>query len=189
MRSVEPESRAAASAASLVASTTGTATGSGAPGAPTDSGSAKCVEGCKLAGTDVSEGKRDSGAASLAEECAGISVASAVGSCVGTGKGRGSGATAGAGSEEALHTVSGTAVLGVHEDNAAMAFAWDFFGGIAGTTPGGVEAGAAEFGLSREDSTLPVVARVSCNSLITSRSFPLFLSALPVLPAPQSTNS
>lgn len=190
MRSVEPEPRAAGSP---VASTAGMATGSGAPVAPTGSGSAKRVEGGKPSGTDVSAGGRDSGAASLAEECAGRSAASAVGSCVGscvgTGKSRGVGATSGAGSEEVLHTVSGRPVLGVDEDKAAMALAWDFFGGIAGTTPGGVEAGAGEFGLSREDSTLPLVARVSCKSLITSRSFPLLLSALPVLPAPQSTNS
>lgn len=195
MRRVEPvsltaEGSTAATAVSLAVTTIGTATGVAASSAATGGGSAECVEECKLAGADVTGARMDFGSVSPGEDSAALSVASVVGS--GMGEGRVLGAASAAGSEEAMHTASGTAVIVISEGKTAGVFARDCFGGIAGTAAvcmDGEVGGAGVFGLSRGVSTLPVVASVSCRSLITSRSFPLFLSALPVLPAPESTSS
>lgn len=199
MRSVEPVSLTAAgspkaTAASLVATTTGMETGAGASGAATGAGSADGVGECKLAGAGVSGAGMDFGSVSPVEPSVTLSVASVVGS--GTGVGRGVGAAPGVGLgadlDAALHTASDPAVIGVGAVETLDVFTWECFAGIAGTAfvcMDGAVGASGGFMLSRGVSALPVVASVSCRSLITSRSFPLFLSALPVLPAPESTSS
>lgn len=199
MRRVEPVPLTAvgsptATAASLVATTGGMATQAGASGAATGVGSAEVVEECRLAGADVIGAGIAFESVSPVEASVTFSVASVVGS--GKGVDRGLGAASGvgldAGSERALQTASDTAVIGVGAGETAGVFARECFGGIAGTAfvfTDGVVGAAGGCGLSGGVSALPVVASVSCRSLITSRSFPLFLSALPVLPAPESTSS
>lgn len=184
MRRVEPVSFAAgsAAAASLVDTTTGMTTGAGDSAAATGVGSAECGEECKLAGPDVTGARMNFGSASPVQDSAALSVASVVGS--GISDSRGLGAASAAGSD--------ILVIGITDGKSIGALARDCFGGIAGTAVvcmDGIMGGAGVFRLSRGESTLPVVASVSCRSLITSRSFPLFLSALPVLPAPESTSS
>lgn len=199
MRRVEPVSLAGAgsptaAAASLAATATGIAAGAGASGAATGVGSAGCAEECKLAGADVSGLRMEDFGSVSPVEASVTSIASVIGSGMGVGRGLGaaSGVSLGAGSEGTLHTASDAAVMGGGAGETAGVFARECFGGIAGTTSvcmGGGVGEAGGFGLSRGVSALPVVASVSCRSLITSRSFPHFLSALPVLPAPESTSS
>lgn len=202
MRRVEPVSLTAAAAAarsptataaSLAATTTGMAAGAGASGAATGAGSAECVEECKLAGAGVTGAGM--GVGSLVEASVTVSKASVTGSGIGVGRGLGaaSGVGLGAGSDAALITASETGAIGAGAGETAGVF--DSFGGIAGIcvaafvfTDGAVGAAGGPVP-PRGVSALPVVASVSCRSLITSRSFPLFLSALPVLPAPESTSS
>lgn len=123
-----------------------------------------------------------------------LSVASVVGSGMGVGRrlGAASGVGLDEGSDVAMHTSSVAAGTGVGAGEAAGVCARECFGGISGTVVmwiDGALGAAGVFVPSTGVSALPVVASVSCKSLITSRSFPLFLSALPVLPAPESTSS
>lgn len=195
MSRVEPVSLTAtesptAMAASLVATAAGTATGARDSGAATGVRSSECVEECKLSGAGVTGAGMSPVEASVT-----LSVASVVGSGMGMGRGLGatSGVGLGAGSDVALHTTSDIVGVGVGAGEPASVFARECLGGTAGTAfvcmDGGVGAAAGGFVLSRGVSALPAVASVSCKSLITSRSFPHFLSALPVLPAPESTSS
>lgn len=193
MRRVEPVSLTAAgsvSAVSLVGSTAGMATGvgsssagaGGGSSAAAGGGSAEGVQDCKLAGAGVMGARVDVGSLSPAEDSGAFCVTSGVGS--GVGEGGDLGEASAAESEEALHTASGTVTTAMGEGKTGGVFARDCFGGM----DGGVR-GAGVFGVSSGVSALPVVASVSCRSLITSRSLPLLLSALPVLPAPESTSS
>ncbi|TNN62067.1 hypothetical protein EYF80_027658 [Liparis tanakae] len=117
--------------------------------------------------------------------------ASAASSVAGSGVGVGLGVVAsGAASDR-----------GVGAGDTAGVYAEERFGGMAGMCvtmgaaggglqlAGGVTAPPMGAELTGGVSALPAVASVSCSSLITSRSFPHFLSALPVLPAPVSTSS
>lgn len=196
MRSVAPVSLTAAGsptamASSLEATTTEMATGAGASGTATGVGSGDCVEGCKLAGSGIPGAEMDFGSVSSTEASESLFLSSVVGSGIGIGSGLGvlSGVGLGVGSHT---TGSGTAVMDAGAGKTVVIFAGDCFGGIAGTAfecMDGIEGRAGGLGLSRGVSGRPVVASVSCRSLITSRSFPHFLSALPVLPAPESTSS
>lgn len=188
MRRVDPVSLAAAgagsTAASLAVTATGMATGAGASSFTTGGASAESVGGSALADAGVTKPRLDFGSLSTVEDSVASPVVSAIAS--GVDEGRVEGSVSAAGSEDAPQTVSGTA--GAGEGNPAE----DCFGGIAGTVlmcKGVVLCGAGGWGLSTGVSALPVVASVPCRSFITSRSFPLFLSALPVLPAPESTSS
>lgn len=179
-----------ATSASLEATAMGMLTAAGASGAATGEGSA---EECELADADVTG--RDVGSAAPVEASVTVSVDSVIDSGMGAGRGFGaaSGIGLGTGSDGALHATSDTEIRGFGE--TAGAFARESLGGIAGIFVGacvcmyGAMGAGVGLVLSTGVSALPVVAIVSCRSLITSRSFPLFLSALPVLPAPESTSS
>lgn len=180
MRSVDPVSFTAAesSVASLPDTACNVETGGGASGAATDVGSDEGTEECKLAGVDSAGIVLGNGSGVETSVILASSVTSAIGSGVGTGTGLG------------VVSVSGT---GVGSDTVSdlTGVVCDCFGGIAGTVfRSGKTVGAdAEIEFSSGVFARLVVASVSCRSRITSRSFPLLLSALPVLPAPESTSS
>lgn len=194
IRRVEPASlKAVCSPTATVAlAVVGVAIGAGASGAATGMVSSESVEECKFAGAEDIGAETGFESSSSVDASGILSTDSTGGSGVDVGKGWGalSGVDLGACSAEALLSESDTAGVGAGETSGVFAkVCFISVSEIASVCTVGAVGAAGGFVLSRGVSALPAVASVSCRSLITSRSFPLFLSALPVLPAPESTSS